>query len=71
MITLLRLGRRIVCESFVEIAFAAAGLDWRCHVEVDRRYFRPTEVDALRGDLLRRAKFSVGNQGLRFRGWSR
>jgi GDPmannose 4,6-dehydratase len=35
---------------FVELAFSAAGLDWRRHVEVNRRYFRPTEVDALRGD---------------------
>jgi GDPmannose 4,6-dehydratase len=33
-----------------EIAFAEAGLDWRCHVEIDDRYFRPTEVDALCGD---------------------
>ena len=37
-------------HDFVDLAFAAAGLDWRRHVEVDRRYFRPTEVDALRGD---------------------
>ncbi len=40
-------------RDFVELAFAAAGLDWRLHVEVDRRYFRPTEVDALRGDLIK------------------
>jgi GDPmannose 4,6-dehydratase len=37
-------------RDLVELAFAAAGLDWRRHVEVDRRYFRPSEVDALRGD---------------------
>jgi GDPmannose 4,6-dehydratase len=37
-------------RDFVELAFAAAGIDWRRHVEVDARYFRPTEVDALRGD---------------------
>jgi GDPmannose 4,6-dehydratase len=37
-------------RDLVEIAFAAARLDWRRHVEVDRRYFRPTEVNALRGD---------------------
>jgi GDPmannose 4,6-dehydratase len=35
---------------FVELAFAAAGLPWQPYVEVDRRYFRPTEVDALCGD---------------------
>jgi GDPmannose 4,6-dehydratase len=37
-------------REFVELAFAAAGLDWRRHVEIDKRYFRPTEVDSLRGD---------------------
>lgn len=37
-------------REFVELAFAAAGLDWRRHVEIDRWYFRPTEVDWLRGD---------------------
>jgi GDPmannose 4,6-dehydratase len=37
-------------RDFVELAFASAGLDWQHHVEVDQRYFRPTEVDALRGD---------------------
>src|SRR5271167_383517 len=37
-------------RDLVELAFAAAGLDWRRHVEVDRRYFRPTEVDTLCGD---------------------
>ena len=37
-------------RDLVELAFAAAGLDWQRHVEIDRRYFRPTEVDVLRGD---------------------
>ncbi len=37
-------------RDFVELAFETAGLDWRQCVEVDRRYFRPTEVDELRGD---------------------
>ncbi len=35
---------------FVEAAFAYAGLDWSRHVVVDPRYFRPAEVDHLRGD---------------------
>jgi len=35
---------------FVELAFAELGLDWRRHVEIDSRYFRPTEVNLLRGD---------------------
>ena len=33
-----------------ELAFAHAGLDYRQHVEIDPRYFRPTEVDYLLGD---------------------
>ena len=37
-------------RDFLELAFAEAGLDWRDHVEIDPRYLRPTEVDALRGD---------------------
>jgi GDPmannose 4,6-dehydratase len=37
-------------REFVERAFSAAGLDWRTHVEVDPRYLRPSEVDALCGD---------------------
>jgi GDPmannose 4,6-dehydratase len=37
-------------REFAEIAFAHVGLDWRDHVEVDSRYFRPAEVDALCAD---------------------
>lgn len=40
-------------RDFVEAAFGYAGLDWQEHVEVDPRYFRPTEVDALRADASR------------------
>jgi len=43
-------GKAHSVRELVEIAFAAAGLDWRRYVTIDRRYFRPTEVDALRGD---------------------
>jgi GDPmannose 4,6-dehydratase len=37
-------------REFVEIAFDRAGLDWRRHVEIDPRFFRPAEVDLLVGD---------------------
>lgn len=37
-------------REFLEEAFSHAGLDWRKHVEVDSRYFRPSEVDLLIGD---------------------
>jgi GDPmannose 4,6-dehydratase len=37
-------------REFVERAFARAGLDWHAYVEIDPRYYRPAEVDDLRGD---------------------
>lgn len=37
-------------REFVEEAFTYAGLDWREHVKVDSKYFRPAEVDLLLGD---------------------
>ena len=37
-------------REFVELAFSLVGRDWRDHVEIDPRYFRPTEVDELCGD---------------------
>ena len=37
-------------REFLEAAFAHVDLDWRQYVEIDPRYFRPTEVDALLGD---------------------
>jgi GDPmannose 4,6-dehydratase len=37
-------------REFLEAAFERVGLDWEPHVEIDPRYFRPAEVDDLRGD---------------------
>ena len=37
-------------REFLEEAFGYAGLDWKKYVEIDKRYFRPTEVDCLIGD---------------------
>ena len=37
----------------LDVAFGALGLDWKPHVEIDPRYFRPTEVDHLCGDASR------------------
>jgi GDPmannose 4,6-dehydratase len=37
-------------REFLERAFRHAGLEWEPHVEIDPRYFRPSEVDALLGD---------------------
>jgi GDPmannose 4,6-dehydratase len=37
-------------RDFAEAAFARAGLNWQDHIEIDQKYIRPTEVDALVGD---------------------
>jgi GDPmannose 4,6-dehydratase len=38
-------------REFVERAFTVADLDWRKHVFIDPRYYRPAEVDALQADF--------------------
>jgi GDPmannose 4,6-dehydratase len=43
-------GKAHSVRDLVELGFAAAGLDWRHYVEIDQRYFRPTEVEVLLGD---------------------
>ncbi len=37
-------------KDFAEAAFVRAGLNWQDHIETDKKYIRPTEVDALIGD---------------------
>src|SRR5690606_28482542 len=34
-------------QEFLEVSFEALDLDWKKYVEIDPRYFRPTEVDEL------------------------
>jgi GDPmannose 4,6-dehydratase len=37
-------------RELLDVAFGTLDLDWKPYVEIDPRYFRPTEVDHLRGD---------------------
>jgi GDPmannose 4,6-dehydratase len=43
-------GETHTVREFVEEAFSYAGLDWRDYVEIDPKYYRPSEVDLLVGD---------------------
>ena len=43
-------------REFAEKVFEKLGLDYRKHVEIDKRYFRPTEVDVLLGDSTKAQK---------------
>jgi GDPmannose 4,6-dehydratase len=46
-------------QEFLDEAFGCAGLDWHDYVEIDERYFRPSEVDLLIGDYSK-AKEKLG-----------
>jgi GDPmannose 4,6-dehydratase len=43
-------------QEFLEVAFSHVGLDWRKHVEIDPRYYRPAEVELLIGDASKAKK---------------
>jgi len=43
-------------KDFLKLAFDHAKLDWRKYVAIDKRYFRPTEVDLLLGDASKARK---------------
>jgi GDPmannose 4,6-dehydratase len=43
-------------REFLDEAFGYVGLDWRDYVQIDPRYFRPTEVDYLLADYSRAQK---------------
>ncbi len=43
-------GETHTVREFLDVAFGHLGLDWRRHVKIDPRYYRPTEVDLLIGD---------------------
>ena len=43
-------GRMISVREFADLAFAHVGLDAAEFIEIDPRYYRPTEVDQLQGD---------------------
>jgi GDPmannose 4,6-dehydratase len=43
-------GLGATVKDFAEMAFTHAGLEWEKYVEIDQKYARPTEVDALIGD---------------------
>jgi GDPmannose 4,6-dehydratase len=52
-------GETYSVKDFLEEAFGAAGLDWKKYVRIDKRYFRPLEVDVLLGDP-RKARRELG-----------
>jgi len=46
-------GESYSVKQFLDETFAQLGLDWNKYVEIDPKYFRPSEVDHLLGDAAR------------------
>jgi GDPmannose 4,6-dehydratase len=53
-------------REFLEEAFDYAGLDWKEHVKIDPRYFRPTETDELIADTTRATNKLGWNPRIKF-----
>jgi GDPmannose 4,6-dehydratase len=49
-------GQGATVREFTQVAFEHVGLNYKDYVEVDNRYMRPTEVDALIGDASKAEK---------------
>lgn len=49
-------GEAASVRDFANIAFSRANLDYEKYVKIDKRYFRPAEVDALIGDASKAKK---------------
>lgn len=60
-------GEAYTVREFAEAAFGYVGLDWNEFVEVDPRYFRPTEVDLLIGDASKAKKKLNWEPKIRFK----
>lgn len=43
-------GVSISIRDFLDLAFGGLGMDWKEHVVIDERFFRPAEVNHLEGD---------------------
>jgi len=55
-------------REFLDEAFGHLDLDWKKHVEIDPRYFRPAEVDELRGDMTKAKTLLRWEPKVTFRG---
>jgi GDPmannose 4,6-dehydratase len=54
-------------REFLDEAFGYLDLDWRRYVEIDPRYYRPTEVDLLQGDAGKAKRVFGWEPRVRFR----
>jgi GDPmannose 4,6-dehydratase len=60
-------GESHTVREFLDLAFERVGLEWGKYVEVDPRYYRPSEVDHLRGDASKAERVLGWKPRTRFR----
>jgi GDPmannose 4,6-dehydratase len=58
-------------REFIEEVFGYLDLDWRKYVEIDPRYFRPSEVDYLEGDASKAKRVLKWEPKVDFKGLAR
>ena len=49
-------GETHTVREFVERAFSHVGLNWKDHVVIDKKFYRPSEVNLLKGDYRKAAR---------------
>ncbi len=59
-------GETHTVKEFLELAFEYAGLDWKKYVKVDKRFYRPAEVNLLLGDSTKARKILGWKPKVRF-----
>lgn len=60
-------GESHTVRDLLDVAFGRLELDWHRYVEIDPRYFRPSEVDELRGDMTKARRLLRWEPKVRFR----
>ena len=58
-------------KEFLDEVFGYLGLGWKKHVEIDPKYYRPTEVDMLLGDASKAKKILGWSPKVGFKGLTR
>ena len=64
-------GESHTVREFCELAFAEVGLDYRDHVVIDKRFYRPAEVESLVVTHQRRGACSAGSRDTVLPNWLR
>ena len=59
-------GKSYSVKDFCKLAFEEVNLDWKKYVEIDKKFFRPSEVDYLIGDSLKAKKILKWKHKVKF-----